>query len=98
MKRILRTPLAQGDLLEIWSFIAEERRRPAAADRLLRRFDEVLRHLLVHPEIGESYRGAASDVRLFPVGSYLIVYRSDSDGIELLRVVHGARDWKELLP
>jgi toxin ParE1/3/4 len=33
-----------------------------------------------------------ADLRSFPVGSYLLLYRRDSAGIELVRVIHGARD------
>ncbi|MFM6138177.1 MAG: type II toxin-antitoxin system RelE/ParE family toxin [Cuspidothrix sp.] len=30
-------------------------------------------------------------MRYFPVGNYLILYREIKDGIEIVRVVHGAR-------
>jgi toxin ParE1/3/4 len=31
-------------------------------------------------------------MHLWPVGKYLILYRAAADGIEVVRVVHGARD------
>ena len=38
------------------------------------------------------YRGAAAQLRHFPVGSYLILYyREISGGIEAVRIIHGAR-------
>jgi toxin ParE1/3/4 len=33
----------------------------------------------------------APGVRLFPLGSYLIFYRPLNDGIEVARLLHGAR-------
>lgn len=32
------------------------------------------------------------NLRSFPVGNYLIFYRPINQGIEVLRVLHGARD------
>ncbi len=32
------------------------------------------------------------NLRSFPIGSYLIFYRPMEDGIQLIRVAHGARD------
>jgi toxin ParE1/3/4 len=37
------------------------------------------------------------DLRTFPAGNYLILYRQIDDGAEIVRVVHGARRWQELL-
>jgi toxin ParE1/3/4 len=97
MKKIVRTPQAVQDLLEAWEYIAVTAGNPSAASGVLRRIDAVLEHLLKHPEIGERYQRRQWEVRLFPVGSYILVYRSVDMGIELIRVLHGARQWEELL-
>lgn len=34
----------------------------------------------------------ATGLRSFPVGRYVIFYRALSNGIEIVRVLHGARD------
>jgi toxin ParE1/3/4 len=39
----------------------------------------------------------APGLRSFPVGSYLVFYRVVPEGIEVARILHGARDLKELL-
>jgi toxin ParE1/3/4 len=31
-------------------------------------------------------------LRFIPVGSYLVFYRSLPDGVEIARILHGARD------
>jgi toxin ParE1/3/4 len=37
------------------------------------------------------------ELRYHPVGNYLLLYRVIADGIELVRVVHGARDLNNLI-
>jgi toxin ParE1/3/4 len=37
-----------------------------------------------------------SGLRSFPVGNYLVFYRTVPDGIELVRLLHGARDLSRL--
>lgn len=34
---------------------------------------------------------------MFPVGNYLILYRPIEAGVEIVRVLHGARQWRDLL-
>ncbi|TGV95580.1 type II toxin-antitoxin system RelE/ParE family toxin, partial [Mesorhizobium sp. M2D.F.Ca.ET.145.01.1.1] len=36
-------------------------------------------------------------LRTFPAGNYLILYRQTDDGAEIVRVIHGARRWQDLL-
>jgi toxin ParE1/3/4 len=51
-------------------------------------FDE----LLINPGIGRERIDIAPLVRSFPVSNYLIFYRLLNEGIEILRVIHGARN------
>ena len=37
------------------------------------------------------------EMRLFVMGSNLIAYREIAGGVEIVRVLHGARQWQELL-
>jgi toxin ParE1/3/4 len=50
-----------------------------------------------HPGLGPARPDIAPDLRYFPVRRYLILYRQITDGIELVRVVHGARDVPTLM-
>jgi plasmid stabilization system protein ParE len=36
-------------------------------------------------------------LRLFPVGRYLILYPQEASAIVILRILHGARDWRRLV-
>ncbi len=40
---------------------------------------------------------AEEPLRFWPVYSYLIIYRPDSRPLEIVRVLHGARDVRNLL-
>jgi toxin ParE1/3/4 len=94
MSRILKTSRAELDLVEIGVYIA--RHNPAAAERLLDRFDEICRMLARQPLIGEIRDELEPELRSFPVGNYVIYYRPMPDGVCVFRVLHGARDVTEL--
>lgn len=84
------TSKAAQDLIDIATFVAEH--DVMAADRLLDRFDAKCRLLAQQPELGTLREDLAAGLRFFPVGNYLIFYRAIPDGIEIIRVLHGARD------
>ena len=64
----------------------------AAAERLLDAIDSRCRLLAEQPGLGTLREDLAPRLRFFPAGNYLIFYRSGADGIEIIRVLHGARD------
>jgi toxin ParE1/3/4 len=90
MARIIRAPAAEADAIEIWAYIAED--NALAADRLLDRFDRVFHKLSLQPHLGKAVDEIAPGLRFFPLGSYLVFYRTIDDGVEIVRVLHGARD------
>ena len=49
-----------------------------------------------HPAIGRNRSDLCLNLRGFPVGNYIIFYYSVDAGIEVVRVLHGARDIPEL--
>ena len=89
MPKIKRTAQAEEDLIEIWIYIAQDNIQ--AADRLLDEFEDKFFLLGEQPRLGPKRPDIAPELRYFPVGSYLILYREISGGIEIVRVVHGAR-------
>jgi toxin ParE1/3/4 len=95
MPRLVRPAQAEEDLIDIWTFIARD--NAAAADRLLDLLDAKSRTLAADPKIGRAREDIAAGVRHFPVGKYLILYREPSDGIEVVRYIHGMRQLRDLL-
>lgn len=88
--RVLRSPAAERDLIAIWTYIAAE--NPHAADRLLDALRDRIAQLLAHPRLGRLRSDIAADARFLPIGNYVVLYRLTDDAIEIVRVVHGARD------
>jgi len=92
MARVVRTPLARDDLKQIGRYIAQESGSRVAALRMLDLMRQKMELYATQPELGESRPDLGSDVRHFPVKSYVVFYRPLDDGIEVLRILHGSRD------
>ena len=90
MPRILRRPLAGADIAEIWDFIAED--SIDQADAWIDRLDDKLRLLATQPLMGRSREELALGMRSFPFGRYVLFYVPLDDGIDLVRMLHSARD------
>jgi toxin ParE1/3/4 len=90
MPCILRRPLVESDLEEIWWYIAQD--NLDGADQLLAKLEARLSMLANTPYMGSKRDEIFPNLRSSPVGNYLIFYYPLSDGIEILRVLHGARD------
>jgi toxin ParE1/3/4 len=81
---------ANADLAEIWEFIADD--SEARADAFLEAIDKKFATLADNPNIGRARDELKKGVRSFPVGKYVIFYRLAPGGIEIVRVLHAARD------
>lgn len=94
MLKIVRSPQSARDICEIALFISRD--DPAAADRLIDLFDDKLRMLAENPALGRSRDELAPGVRSFAVGNYLLFYRAAPEVVELVRILHGARDLRRI--
>jgi toxin ParE1/3/4 len=94
MGRVRLTPRADLDLEEIWFFVAQD--DPVAADLWLDAIEEKLELLADNPLMGPARSDIARDLRYHPVGNYLLLYRIVAGGVEVVRVVHGARNLLDL--
>ncbi len=90
MPRILKTRAARADYRDIFEYVAEQSWQNA--ESLLRRFDSRLLILASHHLMGRLRPELGQNLRSFPDGNYVIFYRPIDDGIELIRVLHSARD------
>ncbi len=89
MAKIFRTSWAEVDLAEIWTYIANDDIQ--AADRLIHRIDERFQLLLENPNMGDSMEQYRAGLRATAVGKYVVFFKRVPDGIEIYRVLHGAR-------
>ena len=99
---VVKLRTAVRDIVEIADYIARSTSL-AAADRFLTATEKTCEQLARMPGIGSRWVDddpELADVRLRPVSTfkkYLIYYRPIEGGIEVLRVIHGARDTRRLL-
>ena len=88
--RYTLSPEAFQDLQDIWEFIAQD--NLDAADRVQAQFFEAFNGLAEMPKSGHRREDLTDlPVLFWPVGSYLIIYRAETP-LEIVRVLHGARD------
>lgn len=90
MNQYLVSVTARSDLDEIWLYIAED--NVDAADKFMRAVTSRFCLLASMPGMGIAREELAARLRSFPVGNYVIFYRRIEKGVEILRVLHGARD------
>ena len=87
---VQRSRKALHDLDDIWDYIARD--NPVMADRVLDKIAAKCEMLARQPLIGEARPDLVSNLREVPIGNYVIFYRPLSDGIEIVRVLHAARN------
>ena len=100
--QIVKRPTAVHDLDEAADYIRRHS-GPDRAIRFLRAADATFQRLANMPGIGtryESDEAAFTDLRFFPVSrfkKYLAFYRPIVGGVEILRVLYGARNIPSIL-
>lgn len=98
MSDFVIAPAACIDLDEIWDYYALELQNPDAADRIRDEIFDAFRKLAKTPGMGHSRRDLATErLRFWPVRKYLIIYRGVKQPLEVVRVIHGARDVEAIL-
>ena len=90
MARVTRRPLAAADILDIWDHIAED--SIEQADRWVDKLDDKFKLIATQPLMGRARNELAAGVRSFPFGRYVIFYEPIDNGIDVVRVLHSARD------
>lgn len=96
MSDFIFSKAAEKDMLALWEYIAED--DIEAADRVTQAIQEAMDKLVLMPGMGHRRTDLADEtLRLWPIFSYLIVYRPQTAPLEIVRVVSGYRDLAALL-
>lgn len=100
MADLLIAPAARADLIAQWDFFAMEIGDPDLADRFVKSAQATFQDLAATPGLGRKRifpNQRASKLRSWKIANfpnYLAFYRplSENRGIEIVRILHGARD------
>lgn len=90
MPSFLVRPRARIDIDAIWDYVAKD--SVAQADALVDRLSAKFKLLANQPDLGRPRDDLMPNLRSFPFERYIVFYCPVSDGIEILRVLHDARD------
>ncbi|APW59046.1 type II toxin-antitoxin system RelE/ParE family toxin [Paludisphaera borealis] len=97
MSRIVRRIAARLDMVEAYRYYARKAGR-RTADRFFARAEATFQRLATFPGAGTVYnpdRPALADLRYFPIARFpnqIVFCKPIPDGVEVYRVLHGARD------
>ncbi len=95
--KVYKSPNARKDLAGIFRYYTREAGLTVAR-RFFEKVDTTTEHLAEMPGMGALYHSDLkhlSGMRSFPISGFekhLVFYRPVKDGIEIIRVIHSARD------
>ncbi len=96
MNRFVFSSYVEADLRDIRDHISKD--SPESSHRMMVRFVTAFRMLARRPELGHEREDLLEpSIRFWPVGFYMILYVPARRPIEILAVVHGARDVPAIL-
>ena len=91
MRRPVKHPLAERDLIDIWHYTCA-RWSEAQADAYLRKINVAIERLSGNPGLGIDYSHLLPGLRRYTIGHHRIFYRCDADALRILRVFHEKMD------
>ena len=100
-RRTVWTRLAEEDLTEAYVYIGLD--SPTSAEQYLAAVENAVGVLLANPGVGRPREFGSrldADIRSWPIcefPAYLIFYRATDRDLEIIRILHGARNLPPLL-
>jgi antitoxin ParD1/3/4/toxin ParE1/3/4 len=98
MSAYILLPPAREDLLEIWEYIRARSNDEGRADAVIDDITAAFIHLVSYPHSGSVHADVLDPPhRFWPVHSWEIIYRPDTDPLEIVRILSGYRDLPRIL-
>ena len=103
MPKVIWDHQARNDLYRIAFYIGREKGSVQGAHNLIDSIVKKCREYAKHPELGEARPELGENIRIFPCGTksnprnWVVIYRPMDEGIQIVRLFHGAQDYPSLL-
>ncbi|MBA2659730.1 MAG: type II toxin-antitoxin system RelE/ParE family toxin [Nitrosospira sp.] len=88
--KVIWTPEAQQDRVDIWNYIASD--NLSAATRMDELFSDAAARLAEYPKLGRSGNISGTH-ELIPHESYRLVYEIEQETLWIMALVHTAKQW-----
>jgi toxin ParE1/3/4 len=95
MAAVIKSPEARQDIDDIVLRIADD--SVNAALNWYDQLDLFFKRIANAPGMGTRREFVGKGIRSTPFGQYLVFFRRKNGGLEIVRVIHGARKWQRLL-
>ena len=96
-RRYVLAPDAALDLVQIWRYL-KNNASLQMADRVESAIRQKIVYLAGRPGSGHWRKDLTDEpVKFFPIYSYLIVYRPNTNALQFVAILHGRRDVGEVL-
>jgi toxin ParE1/3/4 len=87
---------AREDLKEIGRYIGRQQRRSSTAAKVMREIRNHCDYLARSPFAGTERPDLGDNIRITACKRWVIVFRPGLDGVDVLRIVDGSRDFAKL--
>jgi plasmid stabilization system protein ParE len=95
--RYVLAPEAAHDLVQIWRYVGKQS-SAEVADRVESVIRDKIIFLTRNPGAGHWRKNLTNlAVKFFPVYSYLIIYRPDTKPLQVVSILHGRQDVRQIL-
>jgi toxin ParE1/3/4 len=92
MSQFRLTEQAKTDIRQIWDYIGIIKESPEMAALQIEHIYDSLNLLATQPLLGQLRNDLKPGLRIFSADSYAILYFPYPNGVEVLGIIHGARD------
>lgn len=96
-RRIVWSPAAERDLLELWAYYARVA-SPDIADNFLREIDRVTDAIVHNPLVSRDRTELMPGLRSAVVRPHVMFFLFRNGGVKIARVLHERRDFPALFP
>ena len=94
MSRYLLAPEAWEDLDELQRYLLSE--RPEAVGHVMAGLRRGMEFVAEDPRVGRQRRFGDRLLRVWVVWSWVIIYDDSREPVEVVRIIHGARDFEQI--